>query len=1467
MNKKIHFLLLTSLIMLVMVVSALHPIIARADDSTPSAPATQPPAADTSAPAVVATQPPAADTSVVPADTSAAPADTAVAPASTSEPSDNQSTTSVSTSVASDNESATSVDTSTTMTDATSTPAATSTLMETVPTGTPVVVLDATSTPVPLATQAAADIIQTGDPIWCPAGAAPGVGINGCSATGYTSLQSLLKNLKANQPTQPGTIWIASSYQSSVNDSGITSFTLNGNTNFSTMGNYALTLQGGWNGTSILGSNISGTSEFDGASITITNWKSDVTLKEIVISGVTSGDALTVKTSGNITLHNVKSNHNSGGVGAKLDNTSGSGTSITVASDSYGNSEFNSNGSNGLAAYSNGDVTLYDVTANGNTGSGVLLGNSTNPIDGNIYVDTNSTNNISGSSYFGESGAGNGSNGLAVYSSGDITLYNVTANGNTGGNGVLLGNSSNPIGGNIYVDTDSSNDVSGSSTFGEAGTGNGNGVAGLKVYANGDITLAAVIADNNTDSGVHLDNTTGTGTVTVDDSTFGDSAATGNGQAGIRVYSNGAITLTDVIADHNGDSGARLDNTTGTGTVTVDDSTFGDSAATGNGQAGIRVYSNGAITLTDVIADGNADNGALLDNHTAATAQDITVSTSLGSIYNDFSNNYHNGLKALSFGKIGLYNVEAYNNGWGSGAGGLGDGAYLKNAYLGGTGNIYVSFGYFGLNNSSSTTYGNGSNGLEAYSNSSIDLESVEANWNNYQGAILDTTGLVSGASIYVDQDFTVSPASYPVSSFDYNQGHGSVANPAGLQVYGGGDINIWNADASCNGTSSCSSSSSGFPTFGMMLDNTSGSGSISVDDSFFGQFDFNSADGIEAFSNGAIALTDVVASNNIGGDGAYLDNCIDNGFGFCKGSGNVIVDPGTSDSSAFNYNYDNGLEVVSTGSISLDTVTADSNVWGDGALLDNCYNPNDVCEGLNGNGITVLNSIFGDSAHGGGNTGNGLEAYSNGLISLSGVTAELNQENGAALENDRGSTTDGITVSTSTFGDSSLTNGNGGDGLDAYSTGTITLTGLMADGNWNYGAYLNNCDWDVILSHCAAGGDVSVSNSNFDSNITSLNGEKTGLDIHSNGNVSLNSISASNNLGGDGADVNGSLPVGTFASLTIQNSTFDNNYSTENDWGVGFYAAGGHGNANLVNVIASGNSLHGTYIETLGNISIDPSTFNNNGDVGLVAYSGGTITLTDVTADTNDSDGAYLTGSSITATNSHFDGNTDAGLVLHTGGNATIICSSADNDKAGYGIYGAVNGTLTLDGVSLAGYSGSGNNATSGVLVNDPTYCNPGGGKGGNSGSLVGVGGPGPLPWNMINVPDSGGQGNPLSCSQYVGTELVLPNSDHVLLPCPIGSTPGTSGSLRGLSNSNLPGKLDSKFTFVSSFDAEVNPALTGGMITVSFKIPSGKQGPNFAILHWDGTKWVSLGGTATPPGYFSVTTSLTGDFVLVTQ
>ena len=974
MNKKIHFPLLTGLTLLVMVISAVNPLAARADDSTPASPATQPPAADTSAPASVATQPPAADTSappadtsvapartsvaptdtsvapadtsVAPADTAVAPADTAVAPAATSAPATAVAPTDTSaaaTTVASTDTTVAPTNTTVAPTGTTIAPTDTSTVVGAVPTGTSVVVLDATSTPVPLATQTAAAIVKTGDPMWCPTGVTPGS--TGCTGP-YSSLgggSGLLEYLVANQSSfnQDGTVWIAASYDSSVNDSGVTSFTLDGNTNYGTMKNHALTIQGGWSGSSG-NSTITGTSTFNGASLTIQNWNNDVTLNDITVEN-TGNDGLHVQTKGNITLHKVNSNQNHGD-GAYLVNDAmlPTATGAIIISDS----DFSKNGNDGLEAYSNGSITLTDVTA-----------------------------------------------------------------------------------------------------------------------------------DNNLEDGAYLDN--------------------------CLPIPSGYCT-----------------NRSGKG-VSVDNSTFGDSSSDGNRVNGLEVYSNGNVTLTDVTADGNDYDGALLG-------------------YNNYD---------TIFGEIG--------------------------------GNISV-------------------------------------------------TG----------------------SDFSNNYDEGESDHPAGL----------------------------------------------------------------EAYADGSIQVSGITAETNRD-DGVYLEN----DFGSSTG------------------------------------------------------------------GITVEASNFGESSTTG-NRSDGLEAVSNGSITLTDVTADNNE----------------------------------GDGLDAFSSGTIALTSVTADHNTYNGASLSSCligkGWTCYNS---SGNGISIDltggSSEFNNNTST--GYGFGLFVDTYGNVTLNNVKANGNEAGDGADIY------DFSNLLIQDSFFNDNYSTLDIFGNGLYIASMNGSSVVLSNVQTsgdGSSVHadGTYVDISGQLTIDPSQFDDNSpnSSGLEAWAG----------------------------------------------NITITCSDlSNNDK--YGVNANLSGgALTLNGDTLSGNGSGATNLSGGTLVTNSVNCTSGGGKG----KAQIVGGSGPLPWNVVNVPDSGGQGTPLSCLQYVGTDLVLPNGDHALLPCPIGSVTGTSGSLRGLSSSNLPGTaLNSKFTFVSALDMEVNPPLSGGMVTVSFNIPAGKQGANFAILHWDGTKWVNLGGSINPPGYFSITTSLTGDFVLVTQ
>ncbi len=587
-----------------------------------------------------------------------------------------------------------------------------------------------------------------------------------------------------------------------------------------------------------------------------------------------------------------------------------------------------------------------------------------------------------------------------------------------------------------------------------------------------------------------------------------------------------------------------------------------------------------------------------------------------------------------------------------------------------------------------------------------------------------------------------------------------------------------------------------------------------------------------------------------------------------------------------------NGLTVlVTSGNIKVHHVHSDNNLLA-GAQLDNSP----------GTGSSI--SVDGNSEFNG-NTGNGITAFSgkNGDITLTDVTANGNLGYGTYISNVYSGATGGnITIDPSTF------NNNGKDGLNVSSIGSIMLTEVVADDNTANGAYLDNSGGGF--------GNIIIDSSIFSDNQTT----GRGLIAHSNHDISLNDVTASDN-GGGGAELNNSF--GTGSILLTGNNTFnDNGYNL--DPSVGLYAVSNF-DVNLNGITALGNGYQGSsglgggaFMATdFGNLSIANSVFSMNCTYcelgfGFVAFSGGDTTLQGVTADSNGNNDPKNTGSTalgglifsdsdVSVTNSNFSGNCvfgdcagggievlssgtgnlvsfddvtangngaatgsgGGGALISSGGNIDINCSTFNNN-VGVGVETDTpsGSTITLNGVTLDGNTSGATDITGGILVSSTGNCGSG-----SKGTTPIVGGPiipvtgGSL--NIINVPDSGGQGYALDCTQYSGTELVLPNGDHVLLPCPIGN----NAALTHVANNKLPGPVDSKFTFVSAMDSEVTPSPLNGTAMVSFTIPSGKQGAHFTILHWDGTKWVNLGGSATPPGYFSVSTNLTGDFVLVTQ
>ena len=104
--------------------------------------------------------------------------------------------------------------------------------------------------------------------------------------------------------------------------------------------------------------------------------------------------------------------------------------------------------------------------------------------------------------------------------------------------------------------------------------------------------------------------------------------------------------------------------------------------------------------------------------------------------------------------------------------------------------------------------------------------------------------------------------------------------------------------------------------------------------------------------------------------------------------------------------------------------------------------------------------------------------------------------------------------------------------------------------------------------------------------------------------------------------------------------------------------------------------------------------------------------------------------------------------------------------------------------------------------------------------------------------------------------------------MPC--GSLPaGSEGAFASLAfevGAQLPGALDSKFSFVAGMDVKISVALKGDML-VSFLLPAGADPASYSILFWDGAKWVELSGYVSADGMFNVQSNLAGVYVLVSK
>lgn len=978
---------------------------------------------------------------------------------------------------------------------------------------------------------------------------------------------------------------------------------------------------------------------------------------------------LWIETNGVVTLSNITANDNQGGSGAEIDNTNYPTGSFAVSLS--GTNVFNNNWYYGLDVNSDGAITVSNVTANNNGQnmgfySGARLINSAAPTPQNVTVS--GTNFFNGNNYYG----------LHVESQGVISVNSITANDNvfSGAAGAYLHNNSGADTSKKAVTLTGTNVM------------NGNGGTGLDVASYGPITLNNVTADSNS-NGIDLHNLLAATPQSV--TLNGYTVANSNDFNGLRIISKGVIKINNLTASFNGvlNSGYGADLSNNALGVVSSVTFTGTNITNGNYSGGLKVATNGPITLNNLTASENEHgHGAELNNQ-STPAQTVKLTGT-----NVFNSNYSSGLVIDSFGAVTLNNVTANLNlgialltGYGVDIDNS-TGSVISSVTLTGTNtfsgnqldNLMIkSRGAVILNNVRSdssvsqngvtienTAGGNGSqqpvtlngsnsfksnekNGLKIASFGLITTNSITASQN----------GDVSGYGVDLD-NATGADSSLPVKGITLNGVNVFDENRSGgLNVLTLGPINTNNLTAT--------DSTGGF---GVRLDNSSAPSPQATNVKGTNVFNSNQFTGLIVKSKGAVTLNSITAKSSMTGNGANIEN---------TAGGNTAPQPVTiNGTNTFNSNYNTGLIVTSYGLITTNNITASEN----GLVPNSGYGAE-----LTNDGASALLPLKGITMNGTNlfstNNNTGLKAYSLGPIKVNNVTSSYSEDGrGAELNNGSAPSDQGVTLTGSNFFWQ-----NDGDGLNIYTKGAISLNSVNASqngqGGTGNGATLNNFP---------SGGFAGVT---FSGTNTFSENEDIGLKIDSKGVVSINSITAIANVNSHGVDINNTWSgVAKAVNLTGSNVTSGNNSNGLYVQSVGVITVNNltaNGNGSYGAVLENFTSTLPQNVVLKGT-----NTFNDNTFDGLAVTTDGAVSsATSLTANGNDNNGVSISntggtngGVSLLGTNI-FNNNEDHGLSVHSVGAITlnkVTASGNGADLAGPGTgvllnnanAGEVNVTLT---------------------------------------------------------------------------------------------------------------------------------------------------------------------------------------------
>lgn len=424
----------------------------------------------------------------------------------------------------------------------------------------------------------------------------------------------------------------------------------------------------------------------------------NITLKDVAFDGNLGADGLSLETLGSITLTNISASGNTAGAGIFYQADFGKGGNFTILrTKPEGYNTINGNGLEGLFIFTRGNITLNRVQVNDNGWK-------------NAKLDTCQ-------------GLGT-CQGIGAVTVMGTTSFPVQFNGSKADEGIFINAAGNIMLSGIQVNQNALHGLDAISANGSVsvlGTGNqfnDNGLdlsfmgGGVIITAKGNITLMNFTAEENDWKGVHLDNTSGTGNVTITATApYFINRVYDNTSKGIEILSTGIVLINKVNVEDN-DKGGLFIHNEGTSLpkpVSVASSTFIDNQV----DDGLYIASKGAITLNNVSAHWNGLNGAsLINTYWTLTALPITVTKS------SFDNNAGEGLFASATGIITLNSVSASHN------------LYIGVELMNPTSPVNSPINITGYNNFSH----NAGTGVFIYTDGNVSISGVAADFNQGKG-------------------------------------------------------------------------------------------------------------------------------------------------------------------------------------------------------------------------------------------------------------------------------------------------------------------------------------------------------------------------------------------------------------------------------------------------------------------------------------------------------------------------------------------------------------------------------------------------------------------------------------------------------------------------------------------------------------------------------------------------------------